>query len=60
MAVKDGIGMTEELAVEVVSFTKHCLVLDFERFLSEDEWREVIEAIDAHVPHVKKKIAEAR
>ncbi len=39
--------------------TQHTLTLQFGRFLSEDEWRAVVEAVKSHVPHVKHLVANA-
>jgi hypothetical protein len=37
----------------------HILTLEFGRFLSEDEWRDVVRQIRAHVPHVLRLTANA-
>lgn len=60
MAFKDGIGVQEELRVEMISLpSKHELVLEFNRFLTEDEWREVVEKART-LPYVKGLRAESK
>lgn len=61
MAFKDGVGMTEELKVELVDPpSKHELVLEFGRFLSEDEWRQVVDKVKSSIPYVQGLRAEAK
>ena len=39
--------------------TAHTLTLLFHRFLSQNEWRDVIEAVQRYVPYIQKLRAEA-
>ena len=58
MAFKDRMGIVEELKVEMVE-TRHELVLEFKRALTQEEWREVIEAARS-LPYVQELRAETK